>query len=341
MTQSLIINISLFVLAALIIAVVGTKMSQISDRLADVTGLGEAIMGALFLGGTTSLSGIVTSVTAAATGHPELAVSNALGGIAAQTAFLAIADIFYRRANLEHAAASITNLIQGTLLISLLTVPLLATSSPQITFYGVHPVSVILVLAYVFGLRLVSQSQKNQMWKPRITDKTQIHESEEVNEQETDLVKLWLQFILCAVTIAATGYGIANVGLAIASQTGLSESVIGGLFTAVSTSLPELIVTVAAVRQGALTLAVSSVIGGNCFDILLLGFSDIAYHSGSVYSVISESQIFTIALTILMTGILLLGLLQREKYGIANIGFESFLILILYFTGVGLLFISN
>ncbi|MGD1912290.1 MAG: hypothetical protein ACFB2X_15965 [Rivularia sp. (in: cyanobacteria)] len=38
-----------------------------------------------------------------------------------------------------------------------------------------------------------------------------------------------------------------------------------------------------------------------------------------------------------MTGILLLGILQREKYGFANIGFESVLILLLYIGGIGLL----
>jgi cation:H+ antiporter len=66
----------------------------------------------------------VTSVATAAQGHPEFAVSNAVGGIAAQTAFLAIADILYRRANLEHAAASLTNLTQSGTLILLLSIPL-------------------------------------------------------------------------------------------------------------------------------------------------------------------------------------------------------------------------
>lgn len=58
-------------------------MAKIFDRLADRTGMGEVIIGAVFLGGSTS--GIVTSVTAAATDHPGLAISKAIGGIAAQT----------------------------------------------------------------------------------------------------------------------------------------------------------------------------------------------------------------------------------------------------------------
>ncbi|AFY58976.1 Ca2+/Na+ antiporter [Rivularia sp. PCC 7116] len=336
MIQSLPTGIALFIIAAIVIGLVGTKMCQVADRLADATGWGEAVVGAVFLGGSTSLAGIVTSVTAAFGGHAELAVSNAVGGIAAQTAFLAVADMFYRKANLEHAAASIANLIQGTLLMSLLTIPLLATSSSQISFAGIHPATIAIIGAYIFGLRLVSQAEKKPMWKPRFTEKTQLDEPSEKNAN-FNLTKLWLEFLAYAVILALAGYLIAQTGVFIAVQTGLSESLIGGLFTAISTSLPELVVTVAAVRQGALTLAVGGIIGGNCFDLLLLAFSDIAFRSGSIYAVISNNQIFVISLTILMTGILLLGLLQREKYGFANIGFESVLILILYLGGIGIL----
>lgn len=338
MSESLSINIGLFVVAAAVIALVGTKMAQIGDRLADSTGLGEAVMGAVFLGGSTSLSGIVASVTAAAGGHAELAVSNAIGGIAAQTAFLALADIFYRKGNLEHAAASVANLVQGTLLITLLSIPLIGMSGPQVAVWGIHPATVILIAAYGFGLRLVYRSQKNKMWSPRQTKETP-RETETESNSDSSLTLLWLQFALCGVAIAFSGYAISQAGVSIAAQTGFSESVVGGLFIAITTSLPELVTTVAAVRQGALVLAVSGVIGGNCFDLLLLGFSDVAYRQGSIYTAISNRQIFVLGLTILMTGMLLLGLLEREKYGIGNIGFESFLILLIYGSGVVVLFL--
>jgi cation:H+ antiporter len=41
-----------------------------------------------------------------------------------------------------------------------------------------------------------------------------------------------------------------------------------------------------------------------------------------------------VALAALLTAILLLGLLRREKRGIANIGFESFFVLLVYVGGV-------
>jgi len=340
MFDSLTINIGLFLVAAFVIGVVGVRLTKVADRLADRTGLGEAVVGALLLGATTSLPGIVTSVTAAATGHPELSISNALGGIAAQTAFLAIADIFYHKANLEHAAASAANLSQGTLLVSLLAFPLLAASAPAVNFWGIHPMSLVLPLAYLFGLRLVASARETPMWSPTQTPETRVDEPEE-EDTSGGTKGLWTKMALFAPMIAAAGYVVARTGSAIADQTGLSQTVVGGLFTAVSTSLPELVTSIAAVRQGALTLAVGDIIGGNSFDVLFIAFADIAYRPGSIYHALTESQTFIIALTVLMTGILILGLLRREKHGIGNVGFESFLIPLLYVGGFVLLFIRN
>ena len=93
---SLPVNILIFAGAAAVIGIFGVRMTHVARELASQTGIGEALMGTLFIGASTSLSGIIASVTAASYGHAELAVSNGLGGIAAQTVFLAVADMFYQ-----------------------------------------------------------------------------------------------------------------------------------------------------------------------------------------------------------------------------------------------------
>ncbi len=112
---------AVFVASAAAILFSGVRLARLADELADRTGLGEIIAGALFVGASTSLPGAITSMSTAYQGHAGLAIGNALGGLTAQTAFLAIADLMYRRANLEHAAASVTSLAQAVLLITLLT----------------------------------------------------------------------------------------------------------------------------------------------------------------------------------------------------------------------------
>ena len=330
---SLTVAVALFVAATVAIVLAGTRLAGVTDVIAERTGLGEAIVGAVLLGASTSLSGIVTSVTAASNGGADLAASNAVGGIAVQTFFLAVADLVYRRANLEHAAASPANLAQGALLVTLLALPLLALSGPEVTLLGVHPATPLLLAGYLFGLRIVSSAQDHPMWSPQQTSDTQ-NEEEESSEDDgssgQSLSGLWLRFALLAPVIGVSGWVVGSTGSVIAAETGLTATVVGALLTATVTSLPELVTSVSAVRRGALTLAVGGIIGGNAFDTIFLAFSDVFYREGSLYHAVSEQQIFLISLTILLTGILLLGLLRRERRGLANIGFESVLVLVLY-----------
>lgn len=332
--------VALFAAATAAIGIAGVRLTRLANRLADVTGLGEAVFGAVVLGGVTSLPGIVASVAAAAQGYPELAVSNAVGGIAAQTAFLALADMTYRRANLEHAAASIENLVYGALLATLLAVPLVAMGGPDVSVAGVHPASLAIIGFYALGLRLASRARAAPLWRPSRTAETRLDRPtpERGPLGRVGVGALWLRFAAVAGVVAAAGYTVAETGIAIAERTGLSETAVGGVLVAVSTSLPELVTAVSAVRQGALTLAVGDIIGGNSFDVLFLSFADVAYRGGSIYHAITDRQLFMIATTQIMTGVLLLGLLRREKAGIGNIGFESFLVLILYALAVATMF---
>lgn len=322
--------LAVFCATAAVIAVAGTRLARVADELADRTGLGEAMVGAVLLGASTSLPGIITSVVAAGQGHVGLATGNAFGGIAAQTAFLCIADLAYRKVNLEHAAASVGNMVQAALLIVLLTLALIPASLPPVSYYGISPATPVLVLAYLFGLRLLRVTGTQPMWQPLRTRETQREDTDDSAGTADSTTGLWFRFLILAAILAVAGYAVSQTGVALAVQTGFSESAVGALFTAVVTSLPELVIAVAAVRQGALTLAVGNIIGGNCFDVLFLAAADVAYRDGSLYGGFSTEDRFLASATILMAAILLLGLLRRERQGFAGIGFESTAIATVY-----------
>lgn len=325
-----------FGVCAAVIAIAGTRITRVVDQLADRTGIGEAAAGAVLLGAATSLGGSVLSVTAAWNNHPELSVSNALGGIAVQTFFLAVADMVYRRANLEHAAASVPNLMQSGLLICLLSMIMLAPLTPEVTLWGVHPMTPLLFGFYLYGIHLVHKSSESPMWRPFQTRETR----EDVPDDTTampSMLRLWGEFLVLMAILGVSGWALEPSATTIAKQTGLGQTVIGVLLTAISTSIPELVTSVAAVRRGALTLAVGGIIGGNAFDTLFTAASDIAYRDGSIYHAMSEDAQFWVALTVLMSGILTMGLIRRERQGIGRIGAESMAILLLYIAGVGLM----
>jgi cation:H+ antiporter len=328
--ESLSSSIAAFAMAAIVIAVCGVGLSITADRLADRTGWGEALLGGLLLAGVTSLPDFAATLTAAADGFASLAMGNILGSLAVNLAFLGVGDLVYRRANLEHAAASSSNLLQAALLIPLLLMPLLAMTTPEVDFWGVHPASPLLLLAYLYGYRMVRQNQRVPMWRPTRTAQTVKDDPDAEARPGESLPGLWLLFGALAIVTGVSGWILMNAAETIVATTPLSETVVGTLFTAVFTSMPELVTTIAAIRYGALTLAVSNIIGTNCFNVVVIAVADVTYRDGSIYHAVTGQHLLWLTLATLMASILLLGLLRRERYGIGRIGFESFLILMIY-----------
>ena len=324
---------AIFCASALAIVLGGTRMSGLADRLADRTGIGEAVAGAVLLGIATSLSGTVASVSAAAGGHASLAVSNAVGGIAAQSLFLVIADLTYRKANLEHAAADANNLIQAALLVVMLSLPLAAFFAPPFSLLGVHPVSIVLIAVYLFFLRQTMRVSEAPMWRPARTEHTRIDLPETEAPGSASTAVLVMRFAALMGFVGVAGWSIAGSGVVLAGRIGMSETVLGALFIATITSMPELVTTLAAVRRGALQLAVGGIIGGNSFDVLFLSLSDVAYREGSIYHAMEGRDALLIVAGIAITGTLLLGLLMRDRKGV---GFEGLSIIVLYALTVGI-----
>lgn len=339
MFSSLIPSIVAFGVTTLVIIIAGSRLARLADALADRTGLGEALFGVLFLAAVTSLPDFATTLSAAVDARPDLAMSNVMGSMAVNLAFLGLADIFYRRANLEHAAASPVNLMLAGLLIVLLTLPLLAIFLPAVSPLGIHPVSPLIIVAYLFGLHLVQRTQARPMWFPRLTHQTVSDEPQ--TRHPGRLATVWIEFAGMAVVTGIAGWFLMEAAKGIVDRSGLSESLVGGLFTALSTSTPELVTTIAAIRIGALTLAVSNIFGTNCFNMIVVAAADAGYVEGSIYHDMAPVQMIWGLVCILMTAILLLGLLRRETYGIGRIGFESALILGVYVIALSVVAVSG
>jgi cation:H+ antiporter len=330
--QPLAISIALFALAACVIAFFGIRMTYAARDVAAATGIGEAFMGAVFIGATTSLSGIIASSTAAWHGEASLAVSNSLGGIAAQTLFLVIGDMMYRKANLEFAAASVENMMMSAQLMLLLCILLMAFTLPAMQLFHVHPASLVLLVTYLFTVKMLVDTHQKPMWLPRMDRGTVKEAGRRVvrGHRKRRRSATIVDFAVCALAVAVAGWLIASSGMVIAARTGLSEGIVGGIFIAVVTSLPELVVAVTAIRLGALTLAVGDIVGGNAFDTLFIAASDLFYAEGPIYAAIAPTEHVWLGSAMLMNAVLLLGLMYRQRRGIGNIGMESMVVLMIY-----------
>lgn len=245
-----------------VLVIFGTRLARTADALADRTGLGQALAGALLLGAVTSLPGILTTITGAIGGDADFALANPIGGVAIQTVWLAIADLVYRRANLEHAAASLDNILQAVLLMALLSLPVIAYATPQLVIGWIHPVTLVIPVLYLFGLRLLRSVRNAPMWQPRRTHETRTDDGDDTSTEST--LRLWTTLAVLAVIVGVTGWVIGQSGLGLIAATGWPSAVTGFTVTTAISSLPELITLLAAIRIGALTLGVAASSAATC-----------------------------------------------------------------------------
>ena len=94
---------------------------------------------------------------------------------------------------------------------------------------------------------------------------------------------------------------------------GWHKTFVGTLFVAIATSLPELAVTVAALRIGALDMAIGNLLGSNLFNIVILALDDLFFLKGPLLAHVSSVHAVSALSALVMTGIVIVGLLYRPK----------------------------
>lgn len=131
---------------------------------------------------------------------------------------------------------------------------------------------------------------------------------------------------------------LAGSANAIAEQSGISTTFIGTSLVGITTSLPELVTAIAAIRLGAFDLAVGNLFGSNVFNMAAFFFVDIAYRSGPLFNAVSDTHAMMGLWSILLMSIGLMGIIYRVEKRYMLIKPDSFLIILGYCPGLWLLF---
>ena len=123
---------------------------------------------------------------------------------------------------------------------------------------------------------------------------------------------------------------------------GWQQSFVGTLFIAAVTSLPEAVVTVAAVRIGALDMAIGNLFGSNLFNISILALDDLLYANGPLLSKVSSAHAVSALSAIMMTGVAIVGLLYRPKLRVfRTVGWASIVLFVIYLLNAYLLYLHD
>lgn len=322
-----------FVLLGAVILVLGSLLARAADEIAETSGLGRAWIGVVLLAASTSLPEVATGVNAALLGLPDIGVGDLLGASLANLLILATLDLVFAQRRILQKVA-VNHAVVGALAICLIA--LAGTAIAAGGFFPIGPVgleTLLIAALYLAGMRFFYQLSHEALTsgaEPRV----QLELGAGVRTRRNRAIR---SFVVAAAVLAGIAPLVVVCAEAVSLESGLSQTFVGTLLVGLATSLPEIAATVAAVRMGALDLAVGNVFGSIAFNMLVLLLMDLAYRGAPLLASVSGQHVLTAQLAVLCTGfgiIAIMGRLQR-KAGLARV--QSVLIVLCYAAGIWLL----
>ena len=328
---SLIQSLILFALSAGCVWIAGARLAYLADALSDRFKLAKSIVGLLLLSLATSLPEVATTLSAAVQQSRDLVLNNLFGGIALQTAILAMAD-FGARGPITNYPRKANHALEATLLVLMLSVTLVITNLGE-TFVisGVGFGSMAIAAVYVGAIWLLRRYDDTSDWVPvDLPDPDPLAFPAPTGLGQAANKSLIWQAIAACIVILVFGLLLVLFAERIADRSGLGTGFIGVTLLAAATSLPELSTSIAAVRIGAYTLAISNIFGSNLIMLVLVFPADILFRSGPILQNTSRMVSLALGFGLTVTAIYLIGLIVRRKLRIGVFGLDSILVLITY-----------
>lgn len=333
-----------FTTCAALIGVAGYQLSRYGDAIAQRTGLSGNWIGLALLATVTSLPELATGITSVTIAQaPNLAVGDALGSCVVNLVFLVVIDMFFRqepvwhRASQGHVLAGAFGVVMlGFTLVSLLMgqvkpaqgTPVTAT----VTQWGFGLTTPVLLILYLVAMRTVFTYERDHA----------VATATRADLALPTLRAAILRFALAAGVVAGAGIWLPFVATDLAHAMDWNKSFVGSLFVALATSLPELAVTLSALRMGALDMAIGNLLGSNLFNVLIIAVDDFFYRPGVLLAQVSPVHAVTAGSAITMTGLAMVGLFFRPKGRVLRaVGWVSLGLMGMYLLNTYVLFLHG
>ncbi len=320
---------------AALILVAGSRLARYGNVIAYYTGLGGSWIGLVLMATVTSLPELVTGVASVTVADvPDIAVGNVLGACVLNLAMLVVLDALHRKASIYSIAsqghvlgAAFGVVMLGVVAFGILGAPQLGLQLGHIgvvtvAILGLYAVAIRIIFKYERGVRAASVEAAVAEAAPAMT-----------------LQQAVARYAIAATVVVGAALWLPFAARAVAETMGWSQSFVGTLLVALATTLPELTVTVAAVRIGALDLAIGNLVGSNLFNLAILGLDDLLYLKGPLLSAVAPSHSLSATAATVMAGALIVALVARPTARLLNaVGWTSVLIALVYFVNAWLHF---
>jgi cation:H+ antiporter len=323
-----------FLATALVIVFAGVRLARYGDVLGEKTGLGRSWIGVVLLAATTSLPELFTGFGATALAAlPDIAVGDVLGSCMFNLLILSFMDAVQpeplsTRAHQGHALS----VGFGLVLIGIAGLGLVGgIRFPAFGWVGLYTPA--LIVLYFVSMRVIFTHERHQ----RAREVQEV--AEELRYPDIPLRVAALHYGIAAVAVVGAALWLPRLGAELARQTGLGEAFVGSLFIAITTSLPEIAVSLAAVRLGAIDLGIGNVLGSNLFNLLILGLDDVFYRHGPLLADVAPSHSVAIVAVVTMNGLFLVGLTYRVITKRFAVAWDTGAIAAVYVTAVSLAYV--
>jgi cation:H+ antiporter len=322
-----------FLGAAVLVGGGGVLLARGGDALAEVTGMGRMTVGLLLLGLVTSLPEIATSMVAAATGAPDLAVGAFLGSNMANMAILAGVDLLSRRRVFPLVTLSQARIATGAIVLTAL-VGLAIVSSGALSVGPLGVDSLTITVAFVAVLVWIRRAPARLRADAGPADEAPPASGRRARGTRGLRQALAVLAVGALLTLGGAP-ALAVAAEEIATATGLAQTFVGVVFLAAATSFPELVTSVAALRIGAIDLAVGNLFGSNAFNMGAIVLADLAYTPGAILAAGSSALAVVAFGAVLLTGLGLAAVLHGDETRVWRVEPDAILILVGYLLLLG------
>ncbi|MBK8054022.1 MAG: sodium:calcium antiporter [Saprospiraceae bacterium] len=329
------LSVTGFIVCTVAIIYSGTKLARYGESIAELTGWGKVWVGLILIASVTTLPELLTGISSVVIiGEPDLAASAVFGSCIFNLLILSFVDTRIKKPLTSLIKPS--HLFAGLGSIVLLTISGLSILISDITptILWISPFTVLIIIIYLFVVYGIYLNEQTTLGPP-------VSMNSNKTENRKALQSVLKKYILNAVFVIIAAAFLPYFGENIASQTGLGNTFFGTLFLAASTSLPEMVVSFAALRMASYDLLVGNLLGSNIFNMFILALDDIFYTEGSLFSYINKAHLETVIVAIIMTAVIGLGILSKPTKKIWKLSFDTFIILLLYFGLMTVLYIRR
>ncbi len=331
------LNAAIFVASGIIVWVGGTRLTVHVDRISTLTGIGQAFAGMFLLGCITSLPEVANTVTASSIGNPALAINNLLGSATINVFFLAVGDAFLHRNALTSVVARPSTLMMSVLCMLVLIAVATAITTGDLPVFGIGVWGAAITALSVGSFWLAAGYGGRSTWLVKDEEMADIKQERSAKAEGHSLREALAKTAIAGSLIFVAGYALSQTGDALAVQTGLGTGMVGFALIGLATSLPELSTIIQSIRMRRYELAFGQVLGTNFVNLSLIVVADAVFAGGPVMSELGRFETVSALLGAAMIGIMLVGLLERRDTTIMRMGYDSLIVILLFFCGLGLL----